>query len=270
MMKTEEVKKISDPVRQLEKVMRILRAPGGCPWDREQTHESLSRYLREECAEVVDTVLDKDYPALCDELGDLLMNIVFSSVVAEEEGLFDFDAVARGSVDKMLRRHPHVFGDVPAESSGQVAVMWEDIKKAERRHAAVPDSILDKVPRSLPALMRAEEVQKKAAKVGFDWPETAPVLDKIQEELDEVRQAMAHGDEDKIDEEIGDLFFAVANISRFRKRASAEDLLLKAVKKFERRFRYIEKNTRERGLNMEDCSLEELDSIWNEAKKNGL
>ncbi len=269
MKKTEEVRTIADPVRQLEKVMKILRAPGGCPWDREQTHETLSRYLREECSEVVDSVIDRDYPGLCDELGDVLMNIVFNSVVAEEEGLFNFDDVAKGSVEKMLRRHPHVFSDGDADTPDKVAVVWDEIKKKERNNVE-PESILDKVPRSLPGLLRARDVQKKVAKVGFDWPEMAPILDKVQEELDEVREAIEHGEDNKIDEEIGDLLFAVVNISRFRKRDTAEDLLLRAVKKFERRFRYVEKRVKEDGQQFEDFSLEEMDGFWNEAKHNGL
>lgn len=268
MNKLEEIRQIPDPVRQLLKVMEKLRAPDGCPWDREQTHESLSVYLREECAEVVDTVIDKDYPALCDELGDLLMNIVFSSLVAAEEGLFDLDDVARGSVEKMIRRHPHVFGEVMVNGSGDVLTVWEDVKRAERGNVE-PESILDKVPRSLPALLRATEVQKKVAKVGFDWDGVAPIVDKIEEELREVEAALQEGCEDQIEEEIGDLLFAVVNLARFRKRSNAEDMLLRAVKKFERRFRFVENELKQRGT-FGKASLEEMDAAWNEAKRRGV
>ncbi len=268
-MKQQEVLAIDDPVRRLVRIMQILRAPDGCPWDRKQTLESLTRYMREECAEVVDAVIDQDYPNLCDELGDLLMNIVFSSVVAEEQNLFNFDDVAAASVAKMIRRHPHVFGDAQAESAEQVLTQWEKIKQQEKDNCR-QDSLLDGIPRSHSALMLAEAVQKKVAKVGFDWSEESQVLDKIEEEIREIRTAYATGNDEEIDEEIGDLLFAVVNLPRFRKRDMAEDLLLSAVKKFERRFRYVEKELKSAGISPENASIEQMEAFWQMAKKQGL
>ncbi len=268
-MKIEEVMDIKDPVRRLERIMRILRAPEGCPWDRKQTLETLTRYMREECAEVVDAVMDKDYENLCDELGDLLMNIVFSSVVAEEQELFSFDDVAAASVAKMIRRHPHVFSDVQANSAEQVLTQWEKIKLQEKDNRP-PESLLDGIPRSHSALMLAENVQKRVAKVGFDWPEELQILDKIEEEIREIRAAYASGNEEHIDEEIGDLLFAAVNLPRYRKRAMAEDLLHSSIKKFERRFRFVEKKLKEAGTTPEKASLEQMESLWQRAKKESL
>ena len=265
-MKLEEIQLIADPVRRLVAIMKTLRSPGGCPWDRKQTLESLTRYMREECAEVTDSVMEQDYPGVCDELGDLLMNIVFSCVVAEERQWFDFDAVATAATTKMIRRHPHVFGDGEAENAEQVVKVWDEIKKREKQHLAPAASVLDGIPRSHSALMLAEAVQKRVAKYGFDWPEERLVLDKIEEELGEIRQAYQDGDDAHIDEEIGDLLFAVVNLSRFRKRDMAEDLMLRSVKKFERRFRTVEKLLKAENLTLEQATLEQMDAAWERAK----
>ena len=265
----DEVRKIDDPVRQLVRVMEILRSPEGCPWDRKQTHETLTRYLQEECAEAVDAATAGDYAGLCDELGDLLMNLVFNSVVAVEEGKFTFDDVARGSVAKMIRRHPHVFGDSSAETAEQVLAAWEEIKKTEENRP-VRESVLDGVPRSLCPLARADKMQRKAAAVGFDWPDLHLVLDKIDEEIAEIREAVAAGDEDKIDEEFGDLLFSLVNFTRFRKRRTADELLRDAIAKFDRRFRHVEQAAAQAEREMAQCSPDELDAWWNEAKQKGL
>ena len=269
-MKLEEIEAIRDPMQRLVRIMQTLRAPDGCPWDRKQTLETLTRYMREECAEVTDAVMEKDYPGLCDELGDLLMNIVFSAIVAEEQHLFNFEAVAAASSAKMIRRHPHVFGNAAADTPDQVVTQWDQIKRQEKADRPEPESLLDGIPKSYSALMRAEAVQKRAAKIGFDWPATAPILDKIAEELAEVKSAMAEHDDSKIDEEIGDLLFAVVNLARFRKRGPAEDLLLEATRKFERRFHYIEKRLRETGVVPAEAGVDTLEKYWEEAKHQGF
>ena len=263
--KVEEIMAINDPVRQLVRIMEILRSPGGCPWDRKQTHESLMRYLQEECAETVDAALEKDYPGMCDELGDLLMNIVFSSVVAQEEQHFDFDDVAKSSVAKMIRRHPHVFGEAQADTAEQVLKVWAEVKRTERTHQKRV-SLLDGTPQSLSALSRADKIQRKAAEAGFDWNETSQVIDKIEEEIREVREAMASGNEEHIDEELGDLMFALVNLARRRKRRNAEELLRAAIQKFERRFHYVEEQAEASHQELKNCTLSEMDNWWNEAK----
>ncbi len=258
----------SDAMNELVEVMRKLRAPGGCPWDREQTHRSLMPFLLEECGELLDAIDAEDDENFKEELGDVLMHIVFHSVMAEERGAFTFDDVAKGIVAKMKFRHPHVFSDVSAPTSSDVIDLWEKVKAKEPGHAPEKKkSILDGVPNHSPALIQAEKVQKKAAKVGFDWSAQEQILDKIEEEVGELRAAMKTNDQEHIDSELGDLLFAVANLSRFRKRESAELLLARATKKFKRRFAFIEKKLAEQNRVPEKCTLEELDALWNEAKK---
>ncbi len=209
----------------LERILKRLRAPGGCPWDREQTRETLSRSLAEEAAEVLDAIDRGNAPDICDELGDLLMNVIFQAVVAEERGEFTFQDVCRGIIDKMIRRHAHIFGDAKAETAGDVAQLWEKIKAGERKDKPAPQSILDKVPPYLSALNRAEKLQKKVSKVGFDWDDQAQILAKIEEELEELKEAFASGDAAAIDDEFGDLLFAASNLARFRNGKTSEELL---------------------------------------------
>ncbi|MDD3153739.1 MAG: nucleoside triphosphate pyrophosphohydrolase [Victivallaceae bacterium] len=252
-------------VENLEKILKILRAPGGCPWDREQTRETLSRYLTEECAEFLDALDKADPKAMADELGDVLMNVVFQAVLAEERGEFTLADVIGGINAKMIRRHAHVFGDAEADNSTEVIALWEKIKRAEGRPAK--DSVLDGVPLSLDGLDYAQKIQKKAAKTGFDWSEESEIVAKIQEELGEVEAELHAGNDNAADEELGDLLFAVVNLIRFRKRATAGELMRRANAKFSRRFRYVEHAIRAQGKASETLSPKEFDALWEEAKE---
>jgi tetrapyrrole methylase family protein/MazG family protein len=253
-------------------VLRRLRAPDGCPWDREQTHATLKPFLVEECAEALDAIDDGDDAGIRDELGDLLMHIVFHAQIAAETGRFDLQEVARMAVEKMRRRHPHVFGEASATDAAAVEDLWEQIKaeeKPERRRPGVT-AAMARIPRHLPALLRAEKIQRKAAKVGFDWHSPEPVLAKIGEELDELRHAFAQQNPQECEEELGDLLFALVNFSRFVSSAPAEELLSRATSKFQRRFAFIEQQLQDRGKTPEACTLDELEALWNEAKRRGI
>lgn len=247
----------------LVEIVKLLRAPGGCPWDREQTHKSIRRDLLEEAYEVVEAI-DQDSPEhLQEELGDLLLQVVFHAVLAQEEGQFDLDAVADGVCKKLIYRHPHVFGDVSVSSTGEVLQNWEELKKKEKHQTSQADAV-DSVARSLPALWRAEKVQKKAAKVGFDWPDVSGALDKVAEETAELKAAMA-GDGDPEDE-FGDLLFAAVNVGRFLK-LDPEKSLTAATDKFAARFRRVEQAAGAQGKNLADMTLAEMDELWDEVKK---
>ena len=254
-------------ISELLKVMDKLLSDQGCPWDREQTHSSLKKFLVEECAELLDSIDDKDDVGICEELGDILMHIVFHANIATREGRFTFDDVAKVITEKMIRRHPHVFGDEKVNHADEVLAVWNRAKAEEKGDRGFT-SILEGIPRHMPALLRARELQRKAAKVGFDWEQPEHVIEKIEEELDELKKAYASGDEKHIEEEIGDLLFAVVNFSRFRKSIPAEELLAQANKKFIDRFQYIEKELEKGGKKLEDASIEEMEEFWNEAKKN--
>lgn len=247
-------------------ILERLRAPGGCPWDREQTRETLSRSLAEECAEFLDAA-DRNAPDdIRDELGDLFMNVLFQCVVAAERGEFTYRDMAEGIIAKMIRRHAHIFGNASAGSAEEVAALWEKIKKEERSGAEKPQSVLDGAGHYLTALNRAEKLQKKAAKVGFDWSDSGAIVDKIQEELDELRSALADGDAEHADEELGDLLFAAVNLARFRKRQTAEELLRRANRKFETRFRSIERALAEEGIPVAEAGIDRLEALWQQAK----
>ena len=205
----------SRQLARLRAIMHRLRAPGGCPWDAEQTHESLVTNLIEEAYETVDTIQRGDHEHLKEELGDLLLQVIFHSELAEEAGRFNLDDVARGISDKLVRRHPHVFAQSDAATSDAVLQQWDEIKRAEKGHEEKP--YLHGVGKGLPALLRAAKLQKKASKVGFDWPDQAGVIAKMREELDELEAAIASGDERHVNEELGDLLFSVVNLARFRK-----------------------------------------------------
>jgi MazG family protein len=250
----------------LLKVMEKLRSPQGCPWDRQQTHETLKLYLAEECAELMDAIDNDDPEEICEELGDVLMNIVFNCVIANEKGQFHFNDVLAGIIGKMIRRHPHVFGDIQVESADDVVVVWEKIKQREKKGAVAPESALDGIPRNLSALLTARAIQRKAAKYGFDWSSEAQIVAKIEEELAELKDAMASGNQEHVDEEIGDLFFAMVNLARFRDRATPEDLLNSATVKFKARFKYIEKELKAGGKTLAEASLDEMEALWREAK----
>lgn len=257
-------------IDELVKVMKKLRSPEGCPWDRAQTHHSLMPFIMDECGELLDAIEARDDANFREELGDVLMHIVLHSVMAEERGAFTFDEVVEGITAKMISRHPHVFGQEEVSSASDVIDLWEKVKAKEKNHAPDPNaSLLDGTANHCPALLRAEKVQKKAAKAGFDWTEQEQILDKIGEEYRELREAMKSGDDEHIDEELGDLLFAAANLSRFRKRDSGELLLARATAKFKKRFRAMEQMLSGTGKKIEDCSPEELDSLWNRAKTEG-
>jgi len=264
-----EEKKFEPTAESLLAILERLRAPGGCPWDREQTRQTLSRSLAEECAEVLDAIDRNDPDDICDELGDLFMNVLFQTVVAAEQGEFNYTDMAGNIVDKMVRRHAHIFGDAKADTAEEVTALWNQIKDREKAAAGKPreTSILDGVGNYLTALNRAEKLQKKVAKVGFDWKDQRGIVAKIDEELAEVKEAMAAGDETHVDEELGDLLFVVTNLIRFRKRATSEELLRAANRKFEARFRFLERKLAEAGVPLEEAGSDRLEALWLEAKK---
>lgn len=252
----------------LMEILHKLRSPEGCPWDKAQTAESFGACFAGEAAELLDAIDRNDHAGICEECGDVLMNVFFQIVLAEEQGLFTLKDVWQGINDKMVRRHAHIFGDRKAETPEEVTRLWEEMKKLEHAGEEAPRSVLDDVKHYLSPLNRAEKLQKKAAKCGFDWENEADVLEKIREETDETASALSSGDESKVDEELGDLLFSVVNLIRFRKRANSEELLRKASLKFETRFRFVEKKIREAGKSPEDCSLEEMEHFWQLAKQD--
>lgn len=252
-------------VEGLMQVMRRLRAPGGCPWDAEQTHETLKKSLLEECYEVIDAIDRKDPDDLCEELGDLLLQIAFHIVIEEERAAFTLRDVATGISNKMIFRHPHVFGSAHVENSDEVLVNWEKLKK-EEKHQSTVASAMDSVPKSFPALLRAYKIQKKAADVGFDWPSAEEALPKVYEEADEVMDALDSGDKAHLEDEIGDLFFAAVNVARLKK-VDPDLALTAATDKFEKRFKLTEKLILEDGKRFEDMSLPEMDRYWDRAKE---
>ena len=253
-----------DWVAELVAILARLRGPNGCPWDIKQTHASLKEYLVEESAELFDAIDARDDHNMAEELGDILLQVVFHSQIAAEADRFTLQDCARIVCEKMIRRHPHVFGESQVDTAEGVLKQWEQIKKEEKGEAR--KSVLSGVPRHLPALHRAQKTQHKAAKVGFDWPDAAGVVAKIDEELEEVKEAMAAGDDAHAAEEIGDLLFAVVNLSRFQKK-HAEELLHTTVKKFETRFFRLEALLESQGKSPEACTLEEMDALWNQAKQ---
>lgn len=265
-MNDREMMECGDKERQMERlraIMHRLRAPGGCPWDAEQTHESLISNLIEEAYETVDTIRRGDREHLKEELGDLLLQVVFHSELAEEDGVFDMDEVARGISEKLIRRHPHVFGESAAEGSEAVLKQWDEIKRAEK--GAEKEVYLHGVGKGLPALLRAAKLQKKASKVGFDWPDEDGVFAKVSEELVEIAGALEDGSDEQVAEEIGDLMFSVVNLARFRK-LDPEVLMAEANAKFEKRFAAMEQALEAQGMSLESASLEEMENEWQAAK----
>ncbi|MGS0763211.1 nucleoside triphosphate pyrophosphohydrolase [Syntrophomonas curvata] len=249
-------------INELIEIMDRLLGPEGCPWDREQTHESLIRYLIEESYEVIEAINEGDMHKLREELGDLLLQVVFHTALGRKEGYFDFSDVAAGVSRKMIKRHPHVFGDAERlETGDDVMEVWEGFKRREGKKY-----LLEGIPKNLPALMRAEKVQEKAARVGFDWPSVDGAVEKFKEEVDELCQAVNR--EEKI-EEWGDIFFALVNVARLQN-IEPEQALQASNDKFTRRFNYIENRIKSKGKDFPEMSLEEMDSIWEEAKTKGL
>lgn len=253
--------------------MARLRAPGGCPWDREQTYASLAQYLLEETYETFDAIQEAaetgDTRNLREELGDVLLQVVFHATIAAEKNDFTIDQVVAGVTEKLVLRHPHVFGDKQLDTAEDVLQNWDELKKEERRASGKvekqTDSILADVSLHFPALLEAQKLTKKAAKVGFDWENTAQIFEKLEEELGELNQAIDRQKPDEISEEIGDLLFVVVNLAR-RLEVDAETALKKTNRKFRHRFGFIESALKERAKTLEEASLEELDHLWNEAK----
>ena len=266
------------PVDRLRAIMHCLRAPGGCPWDAEQTHESLIPSLIEEAYEVAEAIRGGDRDAIVDEFGDLLLQPIFHAELGSEaEGAehFDFDDIAAAICEKLIRRHPHVFDQENGESgsgpkidnSGEVLRQWDQIKRAERGQSETPPHYLEARHLGLPALMSAQKIQRKVAKVGFDWPDgdIAPVIAKIREELDEVDEAINAGDAAHVEEEIGDILFSVVNLAR-KRGADAETLLAAANSKFIRRFQALEDRLRNDGIDLDAADLDTMEAAWNAAK----
>ncbi len=253
---------------ELVEIMARLRGENGCPWDREQTSESIKPYLIEETYEVLEAIDEQDPEKLREELGDLSLQIVFHARMAEEAGAFTIAEVLAGINDKLRRRHPHVFGDVKADTAQEVLFNWEQIKKQERQSTKGKASVLDGVPRELPALLRAHRLQEKASRVGFDWKEAQGVVRKVEEELTELKAAMQEERADRMEAELGDLLFSLVNLSRFIA-VNPEEALRKTIARFIARFRYIEEALAGQGKSLRHVSLQEMDALWAEAKAQG-
>ncbi len=257
---------------KLRRVIAELRGPDGCPWDKKQTHESLKKYLIEEAYELIDSIDEGDDEGIIGELGDVLLQVMLHSQIGEDEGMFTIDDVIEGITAKMIRRHPHVFGDVEVNGEEDVLVNWQKIKEDEKgAETKALKSILDGIEKSLPNLLRAEEYQKRAAKVGFDWDKVSEAWKKVREEVQELEEEILspNRDVERIKSELGDLFFALVNISRYYD-IQAEEAVYKANQKFHQRFTYIEECIQRADKKFEDYTLEELDSYWDEAKAKGL
>lgn len=251
-------------IGELVQTMKTLLSPEGCPWDREQTHDSLTRYLIEEAYEVIEAIDEGDMDKLREELGDLLLQVVFHAALADQVGNFDLDDVASTVNHKMISRHPHVFGKMEINTSEEVMQNWEGFKREEGKK-----SILEGIPRMLPALLRAYKLQEKAQRVGFDWPQISGAVEKLQEEIDEYVVAAQTQDPDQIEDEMGDILFAVVNIARMSG-VEPEQALQRSNAKFTRRFQHIEERLREQGELLEEAGLERMDRLWDEAKQQGL
>ncbi|MBB6092188.1 tetrapyrrole methylase family protein/MazG family protein/ATP diphosphatase [Povalibacter uvarum] len=256
------------PITRLLEIMARLRDPRrGCPWDLQQNFSTIAPYTIEEAYEVADAIERNNLPQLRDELGDLLFQIAFHSQLAKEQGAFAFDDVVAAICDKMERRHPHVFGTATIADAEQQTIAWEEQKRRER--AALHDSVLDDVPVGLPALTRANKLGKRAAQVGFEWADVSGAIDKVQEEIGELRQEIATGaDPKEVEQELGDLLFCLVNVCRYLK-IDPENALRLTNAKFERRFRHIERRLNEQGKTPKESTLEEMDSLWDEAKREG-
>ncbi|WP_026688687.1 nucleoside triphosphate pyrophosphohydrolase [Alteribacter aurantiacus] len=254
---------------KLRDVIATLRGPGGCPWDQKQTHESLKPYLIEEAYEVLEAIDEQDEENLAEELGDVLLQVMLHAQIGEDDGYFSVSDVITSITEKMIRRHPHVFDTAHADNSEAVVTQWEKIKREEKGDKGSDEGLLDSIPKSLPSLLRAYNVQKKAAKVGFDWDDAQPMREKLKEELREWEEELENGDPEAMKKEFGDVLFTIVNIARFYK-IEPEEALRTTNEKFVRRFRYIEETLKETGSDWEEKSLDELDVFWNEAKERGL
>lgn len=253
-----------DEFRKLVGIMERLRAEGGCEWDRAQTHASLRQYLLEEAYEVLDAISGKAPASLCEELGDLLLQILFHAQISSEAGEFDIADVIGSVSAKMIRRHPHVFSNATAKTPEAVSLQWEHIKATLENRT--PSSIVGGVPRTLPALLRGAKITKKASRAGFDWERTDQVLEKVDEEVAELKTAIAGGDPDEIEHEFGDLLFSLVNLARFL-RINPEIAMVDANRRFERRFRAMEDIASKSGISIRDSDLDTLNRLWEEAKR---
>ena len=264
---------MSEKFDELVGVMERLRAPGGCPWDAEQTYASLSQYLLEEAYETFDAIQHAeetgDTEHLKEELGDLLLQVVFHSTIGKERGEFTIEDVAEGVAKKLVLRHPHVFGDANLKTTSDVLNNWDELKANERKASGkaekIKESILDEVPVHFPALLEALKLTRKAAKVGFDWPEADQIIEKAEEEIGELRAAISSADRENIEEEIGDLLFVIVNLAR-RLDVEPETALKRTNRKFRKRFLYIEEELKKNNRSIETSDLEEMDSLWEKAK----
>ncbi|MES2595969.1 MAG: nucleoside triphosphate pyrophosphohydrolase [Verrucomicrobiota bacterium] len=255
-----------DGLTRLRYIVHRLRAPGGCPWDMEQTHETLIPHVLEEAYEVVDAIKSGNPDLICEELGDLLLQPVLHAEIASETGAFDLDKMAHGISEKLIRRHPHVFGEASAATSDAVLTQWDAIKRQEK--GTQKEGMLHGVGSGLPALMRGQKLQKKAARVGFDWPDATPVFGKLREEIAELEEAVAQGEIAAMEEELGDLLFTVVNLAR-KLGIDSEPALAAANEKFVRRFHAIEEKITAAGKRLNECTLEEMDAAWDAVKREG-
>ncbi|MDI3500745.1 MAG: tetrapyrrole methylase family protein / MazG family protein [Thermoanaerobacter sp.] len=255
-------------IYDLLEIMRILRSEKGCPWDKEQTHQSLEKYLVEESYELVDAIEKESEDKMVEELGDVLLQVVFHSQIAKERGTFNFGDVVDGICKKMIWRHPHVFGTEELKTSKAVLEKWDELKKEEKDLNSYTEVLKD-VPRYMPALMRSYKIQEKAAKVGFDWERVEDALSKVYEELEELKEVYKGKDKEKIIEEVGDLIFAVVNVARFLD-VEPESATHNTVEKFIKRFEYIEKTAAKNGQKLDEMTLSDMDKLWNEAKMNNF
>lgn len=249
----------------LVRIMKILRSPAGCPWDREQTHESIKKSFIEETYEVIEAINKQDKELLCEELGDCLLQVVFHAEMESEKGAFDINSVTDGICKKLIERHPHVFGDVHVSGTDDVLSNWDDIKRKSKGQKTQGSS-MEKVPRELPALMRAQKIQSKAKKAGFDWHDVSGAYDALFAEIEELREAAASADKEAVTEELGDVLFSAVNVARFLD-VDAEEALTASNDKFIKRFLAVEKLAAEREINMKEAALPQLDKLWDEAKK---
>lgn len=261
----ERVNGMGKEIDRLIEIVSRLRSPEGCPWDREQTHKSIMSCLLDETYEFFEGVENNDFGIMREELGDILLQVVFHSEMAKESGYFNIEDVAHDICEKLINRHPHVFGDAVVKSSKEVLANWEHIKKEEKGKES-RKYIIDGIPDKLPALFRAEKIQRRVARVGFDWQYMNPVLDKVEEEFAEFREALKTIDTDRASDELGDILFALVNVARHNN-ICAEDALRITVKKFAKRFRYIEDQFKKDKRSLKEASLEELDECWEESKK---
>ena len=246
------------------RIIDVLRSPGGCPWDIKQTHESLKRNAVEEAWEVCDAIDEGSMEHLREELGDLLMQVIFHASIVKEKGGFDLDDVSDEAVKKLIHRHPHVFADTKADTPEEVLANWDAIKRADRGQKSVA-SAMDGIPKGLPGLMRSEKIQNKAAKLGFDWPNVTGALDKLREEVGELQEGIDANDLENIKEELGDVLFSAVNVARFYK-LDSEEIMRAACEKFIRRFRFMEEKAAERGLELTELSLGQQEEIYQQAR----